>query len=234
MSVVQRPSALRYAVVVVAGALVALLFAAITTAGPVPLADGPPDLFDAVEPRAAVVEIAVEAEVGEPVERREFEPSPLVELIVRAVFYVAIAFAAVVVAVFLWRHRPSLVWKRRRRPSDDFEVLVDVASTVTADAEAQQAALRRGRPRDAIVECWLRLETAVIDAGVERQPSDTATELTERVLAEHRVDPAALADLAALYRESRFSGHEMGEDARQAAIVALDRVHADLRVGASA
>ena len=224
----------RAVVIVVAGALVALLFAAVATSGPVPLAEGPPDLFDQVDPRPTVIEVEVEAEAFEPVERRELEPSPLVELIVRLVFYAAMAFAAVVVAVFLWRHRPSLVWpRRRRRPPDDFVVLADVASSVTADAEAQHAALRRGRPRDAIVDCWLRLEAAVIDAGVARLPSDTATELTERVLAEHRVDPSALAGLAALYREARFSRHEMGEDARRAAIAALDRVHTDLRVGVS-
>jgi hypothetical protein len=223
----------RTLVIAVAGVLTALLFAAVATSGPVPLAEGPPDLFDDVAPRSAEVVVEVEAEPSEEVERRELEPSPLVEAIVRLIFYVTMAFAAVLVAMFLWRHRAALSWKRRRRPSDDFEVLVDVAATVRADAAAQQEVLRRGRPRDAIVACWLRLEQAVIDAGVERKPSDTAAELTERVLAGYQVDPTALARLAGLYREARFSDHEMGEDARRAAIGALDRVHDDLRVGAA-
>lgn len=225
----------RAVVITLVGVLAALLFAAVAKSGPVPLAEGPPDLFDDVAPRSAEVEVEVEveAEPGEEVERRELEPSPLVEAIVRLIFYVTMAFAAVLVAIFLWRHRPSLSWKRRRRVSDEFEVLDDVAATMRADAAEQQAVLRRGRPRDAIVECWLRLEQAVIDAGVERKPSDTAAELTERVLAEYQVDPTALARLAGLYREARFSEHEMGEGARRDAIVALDRVHDDLRVGAA-
>jgi hypothetical protein len=50
-----------------------------------------------------------------------------------------------------------------------------------------------------------------------------------RVLATHHVDPVAIARLAALYREARFSDHPMGEDARRAAIDALDDVHDGLR-----
>ena len=69
----------------------------------------------------------------------------------------------------------------------------------------------------------------MIDAGVRRNPADTSTELTERVLATCHVEPAAIAALAALYREARFSDHEMGEDARRAAIEALDAVHDSLR-----
>ena len=62
-------------------------------------------------------------------------------------------------------------------------MLDEVAAAITADAEAQQSALRRGTPRNAIVECWLRLEAAVVAAGVPRNPADTSTELTQRVLA---------------------------------------------------
>ena len=64
---------------------------------------------------------------------------------------------------------------------------------------------------------------------MQRDPADTSTELTERVLASRHVDPAAIARLAALYREARFSDHAMGEDARRAAIEALDAVHDGLR-----
>ena len=220
----------RNLVVVLTGVLVALLFAAISTAGPVPLADGPPDFLGDIEARPAVVEVEIESEPAELVEREETEPSPLIEAIVRGVFYAILTIGAVLTAAYLWRHRPSLAWARRlrRRDSSDFDVLPDVAATVSADAAQQRAALRRGRPRNAIVECWLRLEAAVVAAGIEREPSDTAAELTERVLAEHHVDPAALATLAALYREARFSDHEMGEDTRRAAIEALETVHTEL------
>jgi hypothetical protein len=221
----------RTVIVVLTGVLVALLFAAISTAGPIPLADGPPDFLGDIEARPAAIEVEIESEPAELVEREETEPSPLIEAIVRGVFYAILTIGAVLAAAYLWRHRPSLAWTRRLRHRDtsDFEVLADVAATVSADAAEQRAALRRGRPRNAIVECWLRLEAAVAAAGVEREPSDTAAELTERVLAEHHVDRTALSALAALYREARFSDHEMGEDTRRAAIEALDTVHAQLR-----
>jgi hypothetical protein len=220
----------RTLIVVLTGILVALLFAAISTAGPVPLADGPPNFLGDIEAQPAVIEVEIESEVAEVVEREETEPSPLIEAIVRGVFYAILTIGAVLAAAYLWRHRPSLAWARRLRRGDtsDFDVLADVATTVSADAARQQAALRRGRPRNAIVECWLRLEAAVTAAGVERDPSDTSAEFTERVLAAHHVDPTALSTLAALYREARFSDHEMGEDARRAAIDALDTVHAEL------
>jgi hypothetical protein len=99
---------------------------------------------------------------------------------------------------------------------------------VAADAQEQRAALLRGAPRDAIVECWLRLEAAVGSAGVPLEASDTSTELTARVIGRHAVDPAALRMLASLYREARFSNHAMDEDDRRTAVAALDAVHAGL------
>jgi hypothetical protein len=78
------------------------------------------------------------------------------------------------------------------------------------------------------VACWLRLEASVIAAGVERRPSDTSTELVQRVLGDHQVNPKSLAVLAWLYREARFSDHEMTEAERATAISALDQVHAGL------
>jgi hypothetical protein len=212
------------------GAVVALLFAAIATAGEVPIVEGPPRFLQDVEPTPARTEIVIESEPAERTEREEQQPSPVIEAIVRTVFYAILAIGAVLVGVFLWRHRPSFAWRRRRRPdTDDLDVLADVTTTVIADAADQHAALRRGRPRNAIVECWARLEAAVLAAGVERSPADTSSELTERVLAEHAVDRDAIGRLAALYREARFSTHDMDEHDRQAAIEALDEVHAGLR-----
>jgi hypothetical protein len=107
-------------------------------------------------------------------------------------------------------------------------VMPDVALAVSADADEQRAALLRGAPRNAIVECWLRLEAAVIASGVVRNPSDTSSELTSRVIATCAVDQSSIARLAALYREARFSTHPMGEGERAAAMDALDALHADL------
>jgi hypothetical protein len=221
----------RAAIAVLAGVLVAVLFAAITTAGEVRLIDGPPTFLDGAEPGVVAPppspdELVDDVVVDEPNDR---EPSPLVELIARLLVWTALTFAAVVAAVLIWRHRPTFQRRRRRRDRDrPLDVLADVATTINDSADAQRAALGRGSPRNAIVECWLLLEKAVIDAGVPRRPADTSAELTERVLADHEVDAAAIAGLAALYREARFSEHEMSESSRRAAIDALTRVHDSL------
>ncbi len=216
----------------VIGSILAVLFAAIATAGGVELVDGAPSFArDPVVEQSVVQPAPVAAETGT-VERSPAEVSPIVEAIVRSLFYACLALGAALAAWFAWRHRPTLRLRRpRRRRSVEFDVLDDVAAAVTADAEAQRAALQRGAPRNAIVECWLRLEGAVIAAGVRRNPADTSAELTERVLGSCDVDPAAISRLAALYREARFSDHSMSEDSRRAAIDALDAVHDGLRPG---
>ena len=213
------------------GVLVAVLFAAIATGDEVKLAERAPSFArdptpnDSVPPVATVTIVPAESERPARVEVPQF-----VEVLARVTFYACLAIFAVTVLAFVWRHRPDLRLRRpRRAPTVDFEVLDDVASAITADAESQRSALRRGAPRNAIVECWLRLEAAVVDVGVRREASDTSAEFTQRVLATVSVDPAAVADLAALYREARFSNHPMNEESRRAAIDALDAVHNGLR-----
>ncbi len=221
----------RGALVVIVGALITVLFAAITTAGAVRLSEGPPSFFDGDDsgqrPTAQQFDIAEFEPVGD---REPREVSPLVEQIARLLGWTVLAIAAIAAAIALWRVRPTFHRRRRRRASsgEPFESLVGVAATVTDGAAAQRAALERGNPRNAIVECWLLLEAAVADAGVQRRPSDTSAELTERVLVNHDVDATALADLAARYREARFSDHEISEGSRTAALDALDRVHDSL------
>lgn len=213
------------------GTLVAVLFAAITTAGEVSLVDGPPKFFDDAEPGLLPPPPPAPEELENAAldEREEREVSPLVEQAARLVVWGALVVAAMAAATLLWRHRPTFERRRRRRERDrPLDVLADVATNIGDSADAQRAALGRGSPRNAIIECWLLLEAAVSDAGVQRLAADTSTELTQRVLADHDVDAAAIAGLAALYREARFSDHEMGETSRQEAVDALGRVHDSL------
>jgi hypothetical protein len=221
----------RRAVLAVAlGAIVAVLFAAVTTSGSVRYADGPPRFFEQLDEVQSASEIRTESVASEtPNEDDEdTELSPFIELAMRIVLWTIIALATALAIAALWRERPSFGWRRRRSEEEPFDLLAEVASAITADAAEQRAALQTGAPRDAIVTCWLRLEASVIAAGVERRPSDTSTELVERVLSEHQVNPNSLAALAALYREARFSDHQMSEAARATAIGALDQVHAGL------
>jgi hypothetical protein len=100
---------------------------------------------------------------------------------------------------------------------------------VVLDVDAQLAALAEGSPRNAIVACWLRLEDDVADAGLPRQPAETSAEFTERVLGSYSLDPVPIGELAALYREARFSKHELDQHDRQRAIVALRQIHGALQ-----
>lgn len=221
----------RAAIVVLTGTLVAVVFAAVTTGGEVKLAQRAPEFAtEAPGINSPVTTIPpVTTLPSNSAARTPFELPSWIEVIVRLLFWGCVALFAVLVLIAAWRHRPHLRWRPRRRTAVEFEVLDDVAAAITAGAAAQRAALQQGSPRNAIVECWLRLEKAVKDAGVHRNPADTSTELMQRVVATRHVDPRAIAHLAALYREARFSDHAMGEDARRAAIDALDEVHAGLR-----
>jgi hypothetical protein len=141
---------------------------------------------------------------------------------------VALVFIATALVMLLWRSRPQ----RRQRESDDpgpaMTFLPGVADVIAEDAEAQLEALREGSPRNAIVACWMRLERSIEAAGLPVRPSDTSEELVVRALSRYPLDPQDIKDLAALYREARFSDHEITEPMRQTAFGALSRLHAGL------
>ncbi|MCI7457458.1 DUF4129 domain-containing protein [Actinomyces urogenitalis] len=104
----------------------------------------------------------------------------------------------------------------------------DLALLSPSQASRQVEALRHGSPANAIVTAWMALERDVTQAGVGTRPHETSTELVLRVLAQRQVPAAAIEDLASLYREARFSSHEMTEAARKQARGDLAQVHAAL------
>lgn len=114
--------------------------------------------------------------------------------------------------------------RRRRVP-----VLADVDEAEFAiDDGVARRALSGGTPRNAIVACWQHLESAAEARGLPRRPAETSAEYVARVIATTASDTGPIEDLAALYREARFSEHELGEDHRARAADALDRVVASL------
>ena len=124
--------------------------------------------------------------------------------------------------------------RRRRRPEDvEFEVLdsaAQVTEVMSEDAEEQRTLLAiEGEPRNAIVECWHRFEQQAVRAGVERRPWQTTAEFVLGVLDLVGADRGAVAGLADLYREARFSDHPMTDEHRRQALDALDVIHASLR-----
>jgi hypothetical protein len=124
--------------------------------------------------------------------------------------------------------------RRRVRPEDvEFEVLgagARVTEVMSEDADEQRALLAvGGEPRNAIVECWDRFEQQAVRAGVERRSWQTTAEFVLEALDLVGADRGAVAGLADLYREARFSDHPMTDDHRRQALAALDAIHLSLR-----
>jgi hypothetical protein len=139
----------------------------------------------------------------------------------------ALSFGAYLLLSALWRNR----WRRPDKPDPvRFEPLPpqEMAGVIEQDSEARLAAVGTGGPRDGIVACWLRLEESVAACGVPPRPSETSTELVTRVLHSLDVDPRAVATLARLYREARFSDHVLEESSREQARAALHTLSQDL------
>lgn len=130
--------------------------------------------------------------------------------------------AVVVLAIRANRRR------RRAAPPESAREAPDRALLTDRRAAHQARMLREGSPREAIIATWLDLERLVAAAGVPRRPSETSSELVVRVLDDRDVPAAALTDLAALFREARFSTHEPTEALRERAAGDLDAVHAAL------
>ncbi|MCU1358830.1 MAG: hypothetical protein JWN99_119 [Ilumatobacteraceae bacterium] len=148
----------------------------------------------------------------------------------------------VVIAVMIL-HAVATTWFRRLRlrgrrppdPPDDVVVLPEVAPPdIVLDREAQLQALAHGTPRNAIVACWLRVEEDVASAGWPRHVAETSAEFTSRVLASSSLDAVPVNQLAALYREARFSQHPMDQPDRDLALTALRQIHAALAARADA
>jgi hypothetical protein len=147
----------------------------------------------------------------------------LVDL-VTALFLVSVLTA--VLLLLRWLSRQRLEEKDRRTTVEEDELVALLEAT---GDEVRWQALSEGDPRNGVVACWVALEEAVGRAGLRQSRSETAAELTARVLARYEVDATAITDLSDAYREARFSRHPVTEEQRDAAVDALERIHADLR-----
>jgi hypothetical protein len=216
-------------VVAGAGALALLLW--VTSSGSVTVLGPPQDPFAlphaTIQPRTAPLRPTGTPPPQPTIDMSKAHEGPTVFGLLLTILAVLVAVVvAAAVAYYVYR----LVRFRRDRPREAaFEALPDVAASVVEDAESQFAALAEGRPRNAIVACWLRLEEAVASAGLPRRPSETSAEFTTRVLAGLSVDPDSVHELAHLYRVARFSTHDLGEDDRDRAVSALRRTHDELQ-----
>jgi hypothetical protein len=108
---------------------------------------------------------------------------------------------------------------------DALEVPVDLVQTT----EQQLERIREGTPRNAIVACWWELERSCAATGFPRAAAETSTEFTARALGRFVLEPDVVESLAALYREARFSEHELTERQRDQAVAALETILSGLR-----
>lgn len=123
----------------------------------------------------------------------------------------------------------SWTWVRPRQgrravmPGDP---LPDVAEAqVQLDLVAASVALATGRPKEAIIRCWLQVQDDVANAGVPVLETETSAEYVQRVISAVSIDPTPIEKLAALYGEARFSKHEMGDERRTQASECLTQVN---------
>lgn len=179
---------------------------------------------DPAEDTGAATQAAAEDPAEDPAEDAEETQTTDPAQVWRVLGGIALTLllAVVVLAIRVIRRR------RRAAPPESAREAPDRALLTDRRAAHQARMLRKGSPREAIIATWLDLERLVAAAGVPRRPSETSSELVVRVLDDREVPAAALTDLAALFREARFSTHELTEALRERAAGDLDAVHAAL------
>lgn len=224
-------------VAVVASAAVVVALAALAASiGPSDVLRGDgPDRMTVSEPVTTATESIEPAQPPESDEEDDPADRTWLRVVVNVLFVGAALLALYALAQLLrLLSRPRLPRGSGREEAvdEDVDVLPSphlVAEAIAADAELQYQALLTGTPRQAITECWQRFEDRVAVAGVRRHRWETSSELTQRVLTTIGADPAAVHELAELFRLARFSRQEVGEDLRDHAVDLLREIQTGLR-----
>lgn len=157
----------------------------------------------------------------------------------QALFWLAGAALLVFIALLIYRVLRRVQLPAVTESDPDWERIA--AEKLAEAVDTGLAAIDSGRATDAVIACWVALEQAAASAGVARDPSETPTEFTVRVLGVGGISEPHLIRLGELYREARYSTHGSNEDSRAEARAALLRLRDDLaaaqadqRVGATA
>jgi hypothetical protein len=216
-----------------AGVVLVVLFLGVAAGvGPSGLTHGTPHdpVFHTPTPRPTSASPSTSGVAGPaqlPHGHSDLPAAALIGLAVRIALVVWLLWLALRVVAWL---RGVLDARRRHEPKPvqvDFEVLEDpepLVEEIRRDADLQLELLLAGEPRNAIVACWERFEEQAERVGLARLSWETSAEFTLRLLDAVSADPVAVSDLAALYREARFSEHPITEAAREQAMAALQRV----------
>jgi Domain of unknown function (DUF4129) len=151
----------------------------------------------------------------------------------RVVIWIIIGLAAMGVVMVLWRWwvgRPSRGVMSRRT------VVAAATSQLPTEPEPDTPALRTGielalemldeqrEPADAVVRAWLGLQEAGEESGIMRQPAETPTEFTSRILSRAFADDRPVRTLLRLYLRTRFGDHPVTTDDVAAVRAALQEL----------
>jgi hypothetical protein len=104
----------------------------------------------------------------------------------------------------------------------DFDLVEEAVNAALAEMDLGDD------PRAAIMACWLHFERASEAVGIERESSDTPSDLVRKLLVRHELDGAALRRLSEAYLRARYSPHQVVEADRDQARDALIALQAQL------
>ncbi len=212
-----------------ATALGVVLLVLASSSSPVRVWSDPPPRPPSRQPAAIDTETVVSTPVDGtlPPPGPDTTESPFWRIIAAVGFGVLIWLAVVVASTWLRMLRG--IDRRRHSVGQHVTPLPEIAEPVVElDVVAARAALAEGSPRNAIVACWLQLERDAASAGLARHPAETSVEYTGRVIGASSAERAPIEELGALYREARFSRHELDDSHRRRAVSALELVAAAL------
>ena len=200
-----------------------------SSSSPVRVWSDPPPRPPSRQPAAVDTETVVSTPVDGtlPPPGPDTTESPLWRIVAAVGLGVLVWLAVVVVSTWLKMLRG--IDRRRRSVGRHVTPLPEIVDpAVDLDVVAARAALAEGPPRNAIVACWSQLERDAAAAGLARHPAETSVEYTGRVIGASSAERAPIEELGALYREARFSRHQLDDTHRRRAVVALERVAAAL------
>jgi hypothetical protein len=136
-------------------------------------------------------------------------------LVVAVVLVLVAAGLALLAAGLL--HRPA---GRRRTPragGADLAAADAPATALPAAVDRALDAVEDPDAREAVVRAWLLLGRAAAESGTPPRAAETATEYALRLAGERGLPADAVTALAGLYREARFSTHEVRTEQRDRA-----------------
>jgi hypothetical protein len=230
----RRAGASAVALTVVSVGLMLVLVMLAARVGPQRIIHGP-----LIDPKVAPVSISFSPPPGAPIHPPQGAGLMHTSGLLQAIGWGIKLLLAACVLWLLYRGARRLwqAWtdreRRTARPKRvEFDVLEDpeeLAEEIRDDFDAQLALLLDGHARNAIVACWDRFEEQAERAGVAREEWETSSEFTIRILDLVSADGGAVSRLERLYREARFSEHQIGEDHRRDAVEALEAIHLSLR-----